>query len=385
MALMRKLAGGVPAPAVAAPTAPPERRVIAPAVAASAPQAATQTAPEAGPAPEGGRRRIVRQLGAAGVAAHPANHVPAAPAAPADTSGDWMATGDAALVAAAAADAAADARRALTADRVFANRYRLGSPGSRTANEGEVIVLDVSTGPCFHEHNLKNPQTGFWDLHVSCPADVGEHCVLCEGGGAHEATIPPYVMALTVLNISGYTKRDGSRVAQSKELLISKQVVRPELWKIYERLKAEGKSFRGAHLLMTRHAERDERVGMPAYVDWYDEATLVENFGHDARMKIDKPLEVHQPENYDITAFDYGRLFPRPSGDAVRNQFGGAAPFGGGNASANREPFAGTSGANGGWGGDTTPGRFGGGAAAAPAGAVFGGGGGADLDDEIPF
>lgn len=174
----------------------------------------------------------------------------------------------------------------------------------------EVVVVDVEPDFFRYEHNLKNTQSGKWDIFTAC---INEHanCPVCK-----QAERPPYfAMYLTIIDLEPYTNREGIEVPWSKKLLVVKPQQQKKLMRIYER---EG-SLRGVVLQMTRDGEKDASIG--------NDIEVVEVMSEDDLLTYETVYTDKNGKEHDVIGhepFDYDELFPAPTEESLRAIVGGA-------------------------------------------------------------
>ncbi len=197
----------------------------------------------------------------------------------------------------------------------------------KAGEECEIIVLDKSLDDCvaFYEHNSQD-SNGKWGIYEPCLKDLGVECPICATGNNSY-----YVMMLSVLVLKEFTTKSGQVIKQSKMLLPIKMGQFDILRRLEAAAKKECGTMRGMYLLMARSkADKSPRIGEPAILDdgkMYDmltEEELEDEYGHDAVVGQDKKT-ILRPENFDITPYDYEKLFPKPD---IRAANGGKPPTG---------------------------------------------------------
>lgn len=229
--------------------------------------------------------------------------------------GDWMKTGAAARRTAEKELAANKEKERRRAEGIFMP-YRFWVP---VGKQTEIIVLDEEPGPCFYEHQLKDPSTGKWDIYEGCPKEF-EPCPLCDGvAGGKESY---YVMLLSVISLDPYINKDNKTIPHSKKLLAVKTNEQPFFNRLYER---EG-TLRGAHLLMARDSRNSANIGRPEFMEKHTDADIMATFGHPEIKTNDGRLIKKQ--NADCYPYPYEKIFTKPSASDLRTRYGGAAPAG---------------------------------------------------------
>lgn len=271
--------------------------------------------------------------------------------------GGWMAKGDAARQKQEQEQAAQQAAAERRANGLYMP-FRFWVP---VGEQREIVVLDAEPGPCFYEHQLQNPRNGKWDIHEACPKEW-EPCPLCD-----TQKDSYYVMMLTVMDLTPYTKKNGEVVNHSRKLLAVKTQQQPFFLRQFDR---HG-TLRGLQLLMARDNRQTAGIGNPEFVALHSEEDIMSSFGHDQVVSQDG--KVLKEANSDCFALQYEQLFTQPSAEDLRARYGGTAPAG--SASDINNEWSNGGGNGGGYGGG-----YGGGAT------QRGNGGAAQqLDDEIPF
>jgi len=272
---------------------------------------ATAPAPAAAPAATGGIRSRSR-------APVPAN----TQTAPAASGGDWMKRGAAARQTAESEVARQrDAAERRASGVYMPYRFRL-----KVGEAREIVILDADLGICFYEHHMKNPTTGKWDIYETCPKEW-EACPICEmatdKNNRFNAKESYYVMMLTCIDMTPYTKKDGTVMPYSKFLL----PVKAQGQGFFMRLMDRHGTLRGIQLLMTRDTQQTASIGTPEFLEKHDEASIIESFGHPAVIG-QQDGKVLKPANADCFPFPYDKLFKKPSGADLRRRYGGVAPMG---------------------------------------------------------
>jgi hypothetical protein len=209
----------------------------------------------------------------------------------------------------------------------FPNRYRLKAQAGPSGSDhiGRIIILDQQAGPRYHEHALVNPRTGFHDVYEPCPKEF-ENCPLCPPSGERESY---FVMLLTVLNLEGYTNKQGIRVAPTKELL----AVKVSQHAMFDRLAQNYNGLRGLELKMVRQGQRSSVIGEidPATpVVKHTDAEIVEFLQSMGKWvpKTDREGKVLEPENWMSVPFEYSKFLHKPDANRLRTLYGGTAPLG---------------------------------------------------------
>jgi len=205
--------------------------------------------------------------------------------------------------------------------------------------ECEIIILDKSLDDvvAFYEHNLQDGE-GRWGLHVPCIKDFAE-CPICKSGSTSS-----YVMMMSALVLKSFTTKSGTVVPHSKMLLPVKTSQFDTFRRLEAAAKKEAGTMRGMYLVMARSKtdSKSPRIGEPTILDngkMFDlipEDELLKDFGHDAVLGTDKKTVI-RPENFDITPYDYEKLFPQPDVAAIIKEYGDGKPPVGSTEEALRE------------------------------------------------
>jgi hypothetical protein len=200
----------------------------------------------------------------------------------------------------------------------------------KKGEECEIIILDesVESGIAFYEHNLQDGD-GIWSIHEPCIKDLGTPCPICE-----RYKDSSYTLFLTCLVLKSFTTKKGVVIPHSKMLLPVKLGQFDLFRQLEKAAKDGGGSMRGMYLIMKRGTESTSaRIGEPVIqeggkvFDLISEEELDEEYGHDAIVGQDGKTVI-RPENFDITPYDYKKIFPRPDVQDILNRYGsgGGAP-----------------------------------------------------------
>lgn len=190
-------------------------------------------------------------------------------------------------------------------------RFWIPYKGNQDERTRDFIILDsdIANCPIFYEHALPDPNTGRRTNYEMCIKEMG-HCPLCEKFGDSY-----YVQMISIIDLKPYTNRDGVQVNYSKKLLPVKYQLQEWFWNTCAN--TFNGNMRGAHIVSTRDAnQRSHAIGSPNMVVengrlvQYSEQDLVSSFGEDA------------------VPFNYEELFPTPSAEELRAQYGGLPPAG---------------------------------------------------------
>lgn len=206
----------------------------------------------------------------------------------------------------------------------------------------QIVILDAEPMFVRHEHNLKNPQSGKWDLYTSC---IAEHanCPVCR-----VAERPAYfAMYFTILDLKPYETQDRETVEWSKKLLVVKPTQQKKLIRLYER---HG-TMRGMILQMTRDSDKDAAIGNDIeFVDFMDEDELLTY----EREYVDRQNKTQVIIGHE--AIDYETVFPEQTEEQLRAIVGGK-PDPGSRADDSRGGRRGGRSEGDGWDSDDRPAR----------------------------
>jgi hypothetical protein len=197
------------------------------------------------------------------------------------------------------------------------NRSIMGSPFRFFCPSGEtreIVVVDDAPDFFRYEHNLQNQRTKKWDIFVACINDHS-NCPVCKETERGNY----YAMYLTVVDLTGYTNRDGDEVPWSKKLLVVKQQQQKKIMRLYER---HG-TLRGMVLQMTRDGDKDANIGNDIeFLEFMDEDELA-TYQSEYTDQNGKKHEVDGS-----VPFDYDAIFPTPTEQQLRAIVGGKAEAG---------------------------------------------------------
>ena len=203
----------------------------------------------------------------------------------------------------------------------MAFRFSVPKGGTR-----ELVILDHSLedGVALHEHNYE--QGGNWNFYEPCLHEVTA-CPICE-----KLQKPSYYANyLTVLDLTGYTRKNGEVVNQSRMLLRIKSSGLDRFKQLQTIAKSQGKSLRGMFLRMHRSDDQNSAAtGEPQMLEEcggalfhiYSEDELVAEFGHDAIIGRDGKT-ILKPADQDIQPFPYDLVFPAPDIASIIKRWGG--------------------------------------------------------------
>lgn len=193
------------------------------------------------------------------------------------------------------------AEREKQRNQPFRFRMRPGEEGR------EVVVLDDNPDFFMYEHTLKNPATGFWNLHLSC-CQVFDDCAVCN---AHEPA--SYNMVLTVLDLEPYTSRAGAEVPYSRKLFI----VKSKQHKKFLRTFTKNGTLRGAVFILSRDDDKSPVIGSDIEFDGF---LPEEDLAEYVRSYTDREGKEHVEDC--SVPFDYDELFDEPDPELLRKHAG---------------------------------------------------------------
>jgi hypothetical protein len=190
----------------------------------------------------------------------------------------------------------------------------------KAGEDAEIVILDESPDTvALYEHNMK--RDGKYGHFESCPGEW-ENCPLCKAGNAKA-----YVWFLTILDLRGYTKDDGTEVPYLRRLLPIKQTQQGLFKQIFKAAVKENGTLRGTVLVLSRDKDdKSPSIGTPAVLDngkMYDfisEEALIEEFGHDP-VKA-KNGDVLFKRNGLLKPMPYPSLFTKPSAADIAERWG---------------------------------------------------------------
>jgi hypothetical protein len=204
-----------------------------------------------------------------------------------------------------------------------ARKQLAGSPFRFYCQPGEVrevVVVDMWLEEVFfrHEHNLKNPRSGKWDIYCACIRDHA-NCPVCDNTDRGSY----FAMYLTVIDLTPFETRDGEQVMWSKKLLVVKQQQHKKFVRLEARAKSEGleAGMRGMVLTMTRDTDKDAAIGNE--IEWNNEVISEEDLQTYVTTYRDQQGKDHEVLGYE--PFDYNALFPLPTEQQLRSLVGGRA------------------------------------------------------------
>lgn len=244
-------------------------------------------------------------------------------------------SGDALLAETARNDAEIAQRREEQARTNYQDFY-IGKDDAKAGKVHEVIILDERFDVCgLYEHNIM--KNGNFVGTEICVKDYG-HCPICASD--NYSTL---VLKLSILKLTPYTVRDGKHAGKvipfQKQMLTIKSKWRAEWHEMAQNCIKQNGTLRGCYLRLKRdpndqNASSNGKFQMidvqvevqgamrtfQVQFDFVPEADLVEGFGspeeRDAQGKILKAA------NWDITPFDYTRVFAAPDLERLNTIYG---------------------------------------------------------------
>ena len=246
----------------------------------------------------------------------------ARPVAPGQTA-DWMRTGDRISEGAELAEKDRRARAEINAQNKDAPlRFRL-----KQGEEADVIVLDAALGPAIYEHDLtykppfqrQNNYGRTVDQYVASPKEWETDPITAKFG-----LEPYYALYLSIVDMRQGMSSRGKAFKNVRKLLCLKGDALTATMNIWTMMRAQNPNatLRGLHLLMKRgHEQTSAKSGLPNFVAQYGEADVIATFQHPAIMSEREPGKVIKQENEDCYPFDYAKVFPKPSADAIRARY----------------------------------------------------------------
>lgn len=205
----------------------------------------------------------------------------------------------------------------------------------------EFIMLDSSLADAFffHEHSVQD-ENGNWGSKYEVCVKEFDNCPLCRLNEADPKKMgrSNYAMALSVLDLRPFKKKDGTVIKHARRLFVVKGEAMQKWIKTLEKAEKRLGTLRGAYFRPERLTKMESSVGNPAplegdfYEDYDDdhpnldklfsfveEKDLEEEFGSDAK-KGDNGKIIKQADE-DITPFDYDGLFVLPDAEELSKKY----------------------------------------------------------------
>ena len=192
-------------------------------------------------------------------------------------------------------------------------RFRVAVGGTT-----QFVILDDAPEWFRFEHNLKNPQTGFWDTFTGCVKEF-DNCPVCEVSGRESY----YALYFSVLDFTEFETRDGTKHDFSRKLLVVKPAQQKKFIRAFNKAEKDGMTLRGAVFETTRDGDKDSSIGNDIeYIEHMDEEELA------TYIRSWKDKEGKKQTEDCSEPYDYEALFEEPDADKLRALVGGEAPPG---------------------------------------------------------
>ena len=196
----------------------------------------------------------------------------------------------------------------------------------------ELIILDHSLeeGVALYEHQYE--VNGNWGNFEMCLREA-TNCPICLKLGKQSS----YVNYISVLDLTGYVKRNKEVVGQSKALLGIKGTSLDKFKQLQAIALSQGKSLRGMFLRMSRPLGNDNSArigepqmltecgGAPFYI--YTEEEMLEAYGHEAIIGRDGKTIIKAADS-DLQPYPWDLAFPAPNIPDVFRRWGVELPLG---------------------------------------------------------
>lgn len=205
-------------------------------------------------------------------------------------------------------------------------RFRVGV-GETT----QFVILDEAPDFYRFEHNMKNPQTGFWDTFTGCVKEF-DNCPVCEATGKDSY----YALYFSVIDFTEFKTRDGVKHEFSRKLLVVKPAQQKKFIRAFNKAEKDGRTLRGAVFEVTRDGEKDSSIGNDIEFIEYMEEDELEGYVRSWKDKDGKKHTENCSEPY-----DYEEMFEEPDADKLRALVGAEPPAG--SREANRRAVGGSS------------------------------------------
>lgn len=182
-------------------------------------------------------------------------------------------------------------------------RFRVAVGGTT-----QFVILDDAPDFYRFEHNLKNPQTGFWDTFTGCIKEW-DNCPVCEAAGRDSY----YALYFSVLDLTEFKTKDGTKHEFSRKLLVVKPAQQKKFIRAYTKAEKEGRTLRGAIFEVTRDGDKDSSIGNDIeFIEFMEEDELA---GY-VRSWKDKDGKKHTEDCSE--PYDYDAMFEEPDADQLR-------------------------------------------------------------------
>jgi len=198
-------------------------------------------------------------------------------------------------------------------------RFFLPSPEkqgvTREQLEANIVVLDDAPTFAMFEHSFPDPKTGRWGKGAfTVPCLSGDsHCPACDA----DSKDPYFALFLSIIDMTPYTNKNGQLVPFTKKLLVVKNKNQGWWFRQYER---RG-TLRGMQVLMVRDSAQGANHGNPEFIELHDEQAIIDSFSH-PEVKSQDGQRVIKQANEDCFAYDYGRIFKKPTYEELAERFG---------------------------------------------------------------
>lgn len=179
-----------------------------------------------------------------------------------------------------------------------------------TGETRRCVILDDKPDFFMYEHQAKGPD-GHWNVFSGCVKET-ETCPACEALGRESY----FGMYLTVLDLTPFKTRDGTKVEYSRKLLVVKSAQQKKFQRFYNK----EETLRGAVFDFTRDGEKEPSIGNDIeFVEFMPEDELseyVRTYKDKDGKKVTEDCSV---------PFEYEDIFDEPDADTLRAMFGGKA------------------------------------------------------------
>lgn len=183
----------------------------------------------------------------------------------------------------------------------------------KSGESTQFVILDDAPDFYRFEHNLKNPQTGFWDTFTGCVKEF-DNCPVCEVAGRESY----YALYFSVLDLTPFETRDGTKHDFSRKLLVVKPAQQKKFIRAYSKAEKDGVSLRGAIFESTRDGDKDSAIGNDIeFIEYMDEEELA------TYIRTWKDKEGKKQSENCSEPYDYEELFEEPDADSLRALVGG--------------------------------------------------------------
>lgn len=195
----------------------------------------------------------------------------------------------------------------------------------KSGDTKEIVILDDALEDLFftYEHNLKNPQSGYWDIYTGCTKE-NQVCPVCEGTNRESY----YALMLSVIDFTPYTDRKGVEHEFSRKLMCVKPA---QIGKFLRFVKKKG-TLRGAVFELSRDGDSDPQIGNDIeFVEFMEEDELSSY----ERTWEDREGKLHTEDCSEV--YDYDALFPAVTNEELAKFVGGGAAVAGSSREAEEE------------------------------------------------